>query len=125
MMEFVNELFKEEELYRCLWEPFVLILSPYAPHMGEELWAQLGHEPSVSSVEWPTYDEALTVDEEVTVVLQINGKVRSKLSVAAGTSNAELEKLGRADERIAELTRDKTIAKAIVVPDKLVNFVVK
>jgi leucyl-tRNA synthetase len=125
MMEFVNELFKEDTLYRALWEPFVLILSPYAPHLCEELWTQLGHEPSVSKVEWPPYDESLTRDDVVTVVLQINGKVRSKIETASDASKEDLERLALADERIQEWIEGKEIIKRIVVPGKLVNLVVK
>jgi leucyl-tRNA synthetase len=125
MMIFVNELFKEEALHRELWEPFVLLLSPYAPHLGEELWEKLGHEPSVSAVDWPQYDEELTRDEVVTVVLQINGKVRSQITVPAGTPTDELEKLALENERVQEWTAGKQVVKRISVPDKLVNLVVK
>ena len=124
MMIFVNELFKEENLNRSLWEPFVLILAPYAPHLGEELWEQLGNKLTISGHPWPTFDEALTVDDTVTVVLQINGKLRSKIEVAADTPKDELEKLALGDERIVELIAGKKIVKAIVVPGKLVNLVV-
>ncbi len=125
MMIFVNELFKTETRHRALWEPFVLLLAPYAPHLGEELWAQLGHEPSVSKVSWPEYDAALTVDEEVEIVLQVNGKVRSRLRAAAGTEKPELERLALAEERIREWTEGKEVVRVISVPDKLVNVVVR
>ena len=125
MMIFVNELFKAEKLHRTLWEPFVLIISPYAPHLGEELWEQLGHEPSVSKVTWPTYDEALTRDEIVTVVLQVNGKVRGKIEVPADTPADELERLALEDDRIQRWTLDKEIVKRVTVPGKLVNLVVR
>ena len=125
MMIFVNELFKTKKLYRALWEPFVLILSPYAPHLGEELWEQLGHEPSTSGVTWPTYDEALTRDEIVTVVIQVNGKVRSRIEVPADTPADELERLALEDNRIQEWMLDKEIVKRVTVPGKLVNLVVR
>jgi leucyl-tRNA synthetase len=125
MMIYVNELFKAETVHRALWEPFVLLLAPYAPHLAEELWEQIGNQASVSKVSWPEYEAALTIDEEVTVVLQVNGKVRSKIDVAAGTDKAELERLARADDRIAGWIEGKTAVKTIVVPDKLVNIVVK
>jgi leucyl-tRNA synthetase len=125
MMIFVNELFKAEKRYRELWEPFVLLLAPYAPHLAEELWEQLGHEPSVSRVDWPEYDEALTQDDEVEIVLQINGKVRSRMQVAAGTDKAELERLAQQNERIQEWTDGKEIVRVIAIPDKLVNIVIK
>ncbi len=125
MMIFVNELFKVEAHYRALWEPFVLLLSPYAPHLAEELWTRLGHAPSVSKVAWPEYDPALTIDEEVTIVLQVNGKVRSRVQAAAGGSREELEQLARNDARIRELIEKKEVVKVISVPDKLVNIVVR
>ncbi|MFW5814411.1 MAG: leucine--tRNA ligase [Spirochaetota bacterium] len=125
MMIFVNELFKVETLYRKLWEPFVLLLAPYAPHLGEELWTRLGHQPSVSRVGWPEYDPNLTVDEEVEIVLQINGKVRSRMHAPAGTDKAELERLALENERIQEWTDGKEIVKVISVPDKLVNVVIR
>ncbi|MEE8441342.1 MAG: leucine--tRNA ligase, partial [Spirochaetia bacterium] len=125
MMIFVNELFKAKKLYRALWEPFVLIITPYAPHLGEELWEQLGHEPSVSKVTWPAYDEALTRDEIVTVVLQVNGKVRAKIEVPADTPAEELERLAVENEHIRRWTLDKEIVKRITVPGKLVNLVVR
>jgi len=125
MMIFVNELFKTETRHRALWEPFVLLLAPYAPHLGEELWVQLGHEPSVSRVSWPEYDAALTVDEEVEIVLQVNGKVRSRMRVPAGTEKAELERLALAEERILEWTEGKEVVRVISVPDKLVNVVIR
>ncbi|TVQ22804.1 MAG: leucine--tRNA ligase [Spirochaetaceae bacterium] len=125
MMIYVNELYKADALYRALWEPFVLLLSPYAPHLGEQLWVDLGHEPSVSKQSWPEYDPALTVDDEVTIVLQVNGKVRSKLTAATGTSAQELERLALADDRIIEWTTGKQVVKIVAVPDKLVNVVVR
>ncbi|MFP4114730.1 MAG: leucine--tRNA ligase [Spirochaetota bacterium] len=125
MMIFVNELFKVDGLSRALWEPFVLLLAPYAPHLGEELWSRLGHAPSVSKVDWPAYDPALTVDEEVEIVLQINGKVRSRTTAPAGTGKAELERLALANERIQEWVEGKEIVRIVAVPDKLVNVVIR
>jgi leucyl-tRNA synthetase len=124
MMIFVNEMFKQEDLNINLWKPFVLLLAPYAAHLAEELWEQLGEPPSISSHGWPTWDEQLTKDEEKTVVVQINGKVRSKLLIAAGTPKEELEKLAFENERIREWIEGKTVRRVIVVVDKLVNIVV-
>ncbi len=125
MMVFVNELFKEERISRSLWEPFVLILAPYAPHLAEELWERLGNQPSVSSVPWPEYREELTIEEERTVVIQINGKVRSKIQVPTGTASQKLEELAYGAHRMKELLEGKTVVKVITVPDKLVNIVVR
>ena len=125
MMICVNEMFKEEKLNRNIFQPFILLLSPYAPHIAEELWEKLGHAPSVSLEPWPVWDEDLVADTEVTVVIQINGKVRSKVQLAAGTSKEEMEKAAKSASRIKELLKDKTVIKIIVVPDKLVNIVVR
>ena len=123
MMIFVNEAFKLETLPRSVWEPFLHILCPYAPHLAEELWEMAGHPPSLSLRPFPEWDEALTVEEEVQVVLQINGKVRAKLDLPAGLSREELETRAKAHERIKELLEGTTIRKIITVPDKLVNIV--
>ncbi len=123
MMILVNELFKTKELCRSVWDRFVRLLAPYAPHLAEELWERLGNRPPVSLACWPTYEEALTVDQEVTVVVQINGKVRSKFRMAADTSAEEMERLALEADRIRELTDGKEIKRVITVPDKLVNIV--
>jgi len=125
MMICVNEMFKEDKLYREIFEPFILLLSPYAPHIAEELWEHLGNAPSVSLQPWPVWDENLVADAEVTIVIQINGKVRSKIQLAAGTSKAEMEKAAMEVPRIQELTEGKTAVKVITIPDKLVNIVVR
>jgi leucyl-tRNA synthetase len=118
-------MFKEENLYRSVFEPFILLLSPYAPHLAEELWERMGNDPTVSRQPWPVWDETLAADTEVTVVVQINGKVRSKMQMAAGAAPADLEKAALALPRIIELTEGKDVVKIIAVPDKLVNIVVR
>ncbi|MHC1691668.1 MAG: leucine--tRNA ligase [Sphaerochaetaceae bacterium] len=125
MMILVNELYKIEELPRDVWETLILLLAPYVPHLAEELWEMAGHEPSVTMVAWPTYDESLTIDDTVEVVVQINGKVRAKLMSEKGVPKEQL--LGEAMDlpRIQELLVDKQVLRTIVVPDKLVNIVIK
>ena len=125
MMIYSGELAKSAEIKRSLWEPLVIMIGAYAPHLGEELWEKLGHTESVSACRWPVYDEALTHDDEVTVVVQVNGKIRDKFTAAAGTAAAELEKTALALPGILKWTTGHTIAKVITVPDKLVNIVVK
>jgi len=125
MMIYSNELIKLESVPPSLWQPLVIMLSAYAPHLGEELWEKLGHKGSVSKHTWPSYDESLTVDEEVTIVVQVNGKIRDKFGAAHNTASQELEKTARALPGIQKWISGKTIAKAIVVPDKLVNIVLK
>ena len=127
MMIFVNETYGPEggPLPRRLWEPFVLVLAPYAPHLAEELWERLGNAPTVSKVAWPAYDAELAREETITIVAQVNGKVRDRVEVAAGTARDELERRVLALERIRQYTDGKQVVKVIVVPDKLVNVVVK
>jgi leucyl-tRNA synthetase len=125
MMIYSNELVKLPEIPRALWEPLVVMLSCYAPHLGEELWEKLGHTESVSRSPWPAYDERLTVDDEVTIVAQVNGKIRDKFTAAAGTGKTELEKIALALPGVLKWTEGHDIVKVIAVPDKLVNIVVK
>ena len=125
MMIFMNEAFKAEKLYMELWKPFVLLLSPYAPHVAEELWEKLGGSPSVSKQPWPRWDEEKTKEEVIELVLQINGKVRSKVEAPADISKEEMESLAKGNDRIKELIEDKNIVKVITVPGKLVNIVAK
>ncbi len=125
MMIFINEIFQDKQIYRALWEPFVKLISPYAPHLGEEMWEKLGNQPSVSDSDWPDWDEELTKEEEVTVVLQINGKVRAKIDLPAGTDEETLKQTAQENERIKQWTDGKQIIKVIAVKDKLVNIVVK
>ena len=123
MMIFVNEVAGLEKMPRKLWTPFVLLLSPYAPHLAEELWGKLGRAPSISGQPWPAWDEALTTEELVEVVFQINGKIRAKESLPTGIAEAELKAKALGHERIKELLEGKEIRKVIVVPNKLVNIV--
>jgi len=123
MMIFMNEFSREELLYRSLWESFVLLLSPYAPHLGEELWQTLGHKESLAYQPWPEWDEELTKEELVTVVIQINGKVRSRMEIPAGTGEEEMISQALENERIKELLAGLTVRKTIAVPDKIVNLV--
>lgn len=102
----------------------LLLLSPFAPHITEELWHALGHQGHIEQQEWPGYLEELTKEESITVVLQVNGKVRSKLQVAPGTPKEELEKLALNDPKIQGWIEGKEVKKVIVVPNRLVNLVV-
>ena len=124
MMIFVNEAYKERKLPKEYLESFLLLLNPVAPHITEELWnTVLGHKELLVYEQWPSYDIAKTLNNEITVVVQINGKLRDKLEVAADTSKEELEKAALELPRIKELLNGLTIRKVIVVPNKLVNIV--
>ena len=125
MMIYSNELTRLTTVPTSLWEPLVIMLGAYAPHLGEELWGKLGHSGSVSKSPWPKYDEGLTIDSEVTIVVQVNGKIRDKFSAAAGASKEENEKTALNMPSILKWTEGHTIVKVISVPDKLVNIVIK
>lgn len=124
MMVFVNEAYKADKLPAVYMEGLVKMLAPIIPHVAEELWSLLGHEGGISYAEWPTYDESKLVEATVQVILQVNGKVRSKITVDKDIAKEELEKLALADAKIQQWTADKTIRKVIVIPNKIVNIVV-
>jgi leucyl-tRNA synthetase len=125
MMIYSNELAKLPELPRNLWEPLVLMISPYAPHLGEELWEKLGHGEPVSRAAWPVYEENLTVEQELTIVVQVNGKVRDRFIVPAGTAKEDLEKSALTLPGVLKWTEGQQVLKVIAVPDKLVNVVIR
>ncbi|WP_428578232.1 leucine--tRNA ligase [Sphaerochaeta sp.] len=125
MMVLVNELYKIDNFPREVAETLVKLLSPYVPHLAEELWERLGHTGSMKTVTWPTYQEELTVDNEIEMVFQINGKVRAKTTVAKGLSKEKALALAKEDEKVRTWLEGKTIVKEIVVPDKLVNIVIR
>jgi leucyl-tRNA synthetase len=125
MMVYLGEISKLPEMPRALWDPFVRMLSPYAPHLAEELWEKLGGKGLACLAHWPEHDEALAKDDTIEVVVQVNGKLKDKLTVAAGASEADLEAAAKAAPKVADALKDKAVVKAIVVRDRLVNFVVK
>jgi leucyl-tRNA synthetase len=101
-----------------------LLLSPFAPHLAEELWQALGHPQTLAYESWPAYQEALTREDEIEVPVQVNGKVRSKIVVPADIDEEGLRATALADEKIRGLLVGKQVRKVIVVPGKLVNIVV-
>jgi leucyl-tRNA synthetase len=125
MMEFTNFFTKLADRPRSVLEKFVLLVSPFAPHMAEELWQTLGHTETLAYEPWPQFDPALAREDTIEIPVQINGKVRSKLSVPADIDSKALEAVARADARIAEHLAGKQIVKVVVVPGRLVNFVIK
>jgi leucyl-tRNA synthetase len=106
-------------------DALVRMLAPFAPHTGEELWEMLGHTGGLSAAAWPAFDAEVAKAEEIVVPVQINGKVRSRLTVAAETSEAELEAAALADPAVKAHTQGKTIKKVVVVKGKLVSLVVQ
>ena len=125
LMIFNNEMMKMDKRYREPCETFVKLLHPFAPHIAEEMWSILGHNESLTNVAWPEADHSKAVENTVEVVFQVNGKVRAKASVAKDMDKAELEKLALENERVKEFMNGMQVVKAIVVPGKLVNIVVK
>ncbi|MHB1651021.1 MAG: leucine--tRNA ligase [Desulfitobacteriaceae bacterium] len=132
IMELVNALYLYKErpeadsaLAKEALESILLLLAPFAPHVTEEIWSELGHLESIHAEKWPVVDEEALLQEEVTLVLQVNGKVRERIQVPAEISAADLEKRVRSLERITEWTQGKEVVKVITVPGKLVNLVVK
>ncbi|MFZ3089175.1 MAG: leucine--tRNA ligase [Nitrospirota bacterium] len=131
MMELVNEISgsgeKERvkaEVLKAALETLIILLSPFAPHISEELWSVIGNKGSVMDIPWPKYNEGAIKTEDVLIVIQINGKLRGKITLPAGTAEEEVKKGALADERIKEWVSGKAIKKVIVVQNKLVNIVV-
>jgi leucyl-tRNA synthetase len=125
MMEFVNFFTRESIRPKSVMEQFVLLISPYAPHIAEELWQALGHRESLAYEPWPEYREELTQAASIEIPIQIKGKIKAKINVPPGTDKDQLERLARENDAIRELLENSELIKVIVVPDRMVNFVVK
>ena len=123
MMEFTNGMSGQDVRPRAAIEPFVLLLSPFAPHIAEELWELLGKDTTLAYEPWPTFDESKIAEAEIEIPVQVNGKVRAKIRVPAGADNEAIEQAAKSNESIAGLLEGKTIRKVVVVPGRLVNFV--
>ena len=125
MMVFTNAAQKAQFLPKEYAEGFVKLLAPIAPHMMEELWQKLGHNESLTYASWPTYQEQDLFEDNVEIILQVNGKLRNKVKVPLNTSKAELEKIALADTKLQKFINDKKVVKVIAIPNKIVNIVVK
>ena len=123
MMECVNAYTAAKEIPQDLFFDFLKVLNPFAPHLTEELNDKLGCTELLSEQSWPQFDESLLVESEITIIVQVNGKLRAKLQVPADSDKATLEDLAKADSNVQQHTEGKTIRKVIVVPGKLVNIV--
>ncbi|WP_025851343.1 leucine--tRNA ligase [Paenibacillus ehimensis] len=124
LMIFVNEAYKTDRLPKAAMENFVQMLSPIAPHLAEELWEKLGHTGTVTYEAWPAYDEAWTVDNEVEIVIQVNGKIADRATIAADADEATMQELALGLAKVKEAMAGKTVRKVIAVKGKLVNIVV-
>ncbi|MCF8000340.1 MAG: leucine--tRNA ligase [Halanaerobiales bacterium] len=134
IMELVNELYSyladnknqlNEELLAFVTEKILLMLAPFAPHMTEELWHKIGHESSIHRADWPEFEEEAAKKDEITIVIQINGRVRDRVDVDANISEEALKEKVFKQDKVQKYTKDKEIVKTIVIPKKLVNIVVK
>src|SRR5699024_3348262 len=123
LMIFMNKTYKVNKVTKLHIEGFVKLLYPIAPHICEELWSKLGHEDSIPYEEWPTYDEAKLVEDEVEVVVQVMGKVRAKINVSKQLSKEKLEEIALSNDKVTPWLEGKTVRKVIVVPGKLINIV--
>ena len=125
LMVFVNEAYKVDDLPVEYMEGFIKMIAPIMPHMAEELWSQFHESETITYQPWPTYDESKLVEAEVEMIVQVNGKVRAKMKIAKDTDRDAVEKAALADENVQKFTDGKDIQKVIVIPNKIVNIVVK
>ena len=106
-------------------EPFVLLLSPFAPHIAEEMWEILGHDHTLAYTPWPTYDEKYLAEDEIEIPVQVNGKLKAKIKVPAKADKDTIQTAAESDDTIKSQLDGKNVVKVIVVPGRMVNFVVK
>lgn len=125
MMTLLNEIYNVGSITKKEFRDLLIILNPFAPHVTEELYQMIGCEGVLDEQEWVTYDEALCKDDTIEIVCQINGKVKSKLTIPTDAAKDDVIALAKADEAIVKATEGKNIVKEIYVPNKLVNLVVK
>ncbi|MEO0102177.1 MAG: leucine--tRNA ligase [candidate division WOR-3 bacterium] len=129
LMEFLNDLYafseKESEIFQFSLYNFLILLSPFAPHLAEELWERAKGEEFISSVSFPSYDPSATKFPEIEIPIQINGKLRSKIMVPLGTAEEEIKKLALEDSKVKNYTAGKEIRRIIYIKDKLLNIVIK
>lgn len=123
LMVFINECYKAEKLPKAYIEGFLLLISPITPHLTEELWSKLGHTETSVYAQWPTFDETKLTDDTVEVAVQINGKIRAKITVAKDCSKEELERAALTNEDVKQWMDGKELKKIIAIPGRLVNIV--
>ena len=125
MMATVNTVYEVGKITKDELATLSKILSPFAPHLAEEVYSMLGYEGLVSLAKWPEYDESKTIDDTIEMPVQINGKVRSIIMVPNGADKDQILELAKSDEKVAQAMEGKSIVKEIVVPGKIINIVVK
>ncbi len=125
LMVYANTLGGREVVEEGYYETLLLLLAPFAPHITEELWGSLGHRNSIHAEKWPAYNLKRTIEDIVTIVAQVNGKMRGSLHVAKGSSQDDVESVAKATKSVHDWLEGKEVVRVIYVPDKLINFVVK
>ncbi|MFW6067928.1 MAG: class I tRNA ligase family protein, partial [Myxococcota bacterium] len=125
MMVLTNELMKRERVPAEAVERLAQLLHPFAPHLGEEMWALLGHPPSIQEVPWPEWDPAMVEETEVEVPVQVNGKVRGKVTLPKDADEAQALEAARSDPKVAAHLEGKALRKTIWVPGKILNLIAK
>jgi leucyl-tRNA synthetase len=125
LMALVNEFNAKGKVNRAEFRTFLILLNPVSPHITEEMWTLLGYDGMLNQQTWPAWDESKTIEEQIEIAIQINGKVKEKIMVASGLSREAVAETALANERVIALLEGKNVVKAIGVPDKLVNIVVK
>ncbi len=125
MMEFVNATMKAKSVDKAIMEQFLLLLAPFAPHLAEEIWERLGHDGSLAYAPWPEYDEAMLVEDQIEIPIQIMGKVRGRVIVATDADKDTILTAAKAEPHIQKMLEGKQLIKEIYVPGKMVNFVAK
>ncbi len=131
MMELINEITsfepepdEDRTVFRFAIDRVLLLLSPFSPHIAEEMWEAIGNRPSIFEQNWPEWDEDAAKEEQIELVVQVNGKLRSRIMISAGMPDNEIKKIALEDQRIKEMIGGKSIKKVIVVKGKLVNIVI-
>ena len=124
MMIFINKLAEVGGLNADIAEDFLKILSPFAPHLSEELWQQLGNKKSILKESWPAYNDKLAQAQQIELVIQVNGKIRDKIKVSVDITEQQAEKLAKESEKVKKYLTSKTTKNTIFVPGRLINFVV-
>jgi leucyl-tRNA synthetase len=124
LMILSNDLEKQEKISRADWETFLILLSPFAPHLAEELWEKIGHKESIFQEEWPEYDPQMILDKEIELIVQINGKVRDKIAVAADLNEEDAKKIVLESEKVKKYVENREVKKIIFVKGRLMNIVV-
>ena len=124
-MTMLNEFTKSKKINRAEYKTFLQLLNPFAPHMTEEIWNQIGEEKEISQTPWPIYDEAKTIDDEIEIPVQLNGKVKAVIKVEKDADENTVKEVVKNDETVHKVLEGKNIVKEIYVKGKIYNIVVK